>query len=319
MGPIETPSLSNKRYVLTFIDNFSGFTNIYFLNTKDETFDKLKHYIALIENKYNLLPKVINSDCGTEYLNNDVEKFLLEKGIVHQTSVPYSPSQNSIAERKNRTLIEMSRTMLIESGLDKQLWAECMMTANYLQNRLPNKNTGKTPYELVKGYKPYVGHLKVFGSTAYAHIPKKFRKKLDKITTTGYLVGYQPNSKGYRIFNPDTRKIIITRSVKFDESKMKENNDEQSKEDSEFFIDLIKRKEKVSNNQSTTEEANNISDDISSSRHSTRVNFGVPPSRYGVTYYTVQKDIIQPNSFAEISRMDEKEKSLWFERFTTRR
>ncbi|UYV67856.1 hypothetical protein LAZ67_5002259 [Cordylochernes scorpioides] len=129
-------------------------------------------------------------------------------------TVPYSPAQNGVAERKNRSLMEMTRCMLFDSGLPQSLWAEAVTTANYLHNRIPSKATDKTPFELWTNRKPSLKHLKRFGCKAFAYIPKIKRNKLDSKVIEGIFLGYDDRSKGYRILH-DTDNITISRSVKF--------------------------------------------------------------------------------------------------------
>lgn len=139
------------------------------------------------------------------------------KGIILQTTVPYCPEQNGVAERKNRTLVEMVRAMLNGAELQKNLWAECILAANYIQNRLPGKSVDKTPYELWFNKKPDLNHLRVYGSKAFVQIPKSKRQKLDNVSVEGILVGYEENTKGYRILRKGTNNIMISKDVKFNE------------------------------------------------------------------------------------------------------
>ncbi|OMO72757.1 hypothetical protein CCACVL1_17615 [Corchorus capsularis] len=159
---------------------------------------------------------------------NRFEEFLAEAGIVHQLTVTFSPQQNAVSERKNRTAMDMARCLLFEKKLPKKFWAEAVNTAVYLLNRLPTKALKNlTPYEGWSGAKPSVTHLKVFGCVCYTWIPNVKRGKLDEKAQIGVFVGYSIEVKGYRIYNPTTNKVYLSRDVKFDEnavlSRMKIN------------------------------------------------------------------------------------------------
>jgi hypothetical protein len=183
----------------------------------------MKSYIEMVKTKFNRRPKLIRSDRGREYLSQDLIDYLKKNGVKTQTTAPYTPQQNGKAERKNRYLLEMARTMILESGLEKKYWGEAVNTANYLQNRLPSRATEKTPYELWESRKPDLGHIHVFGSAAYAHVPKQSRTKLDPKAKKLTFVGYETGSKAFRLLDTKTNKITISRDVTFvDECNVRE-------------------------------------------------------------------------------------------------
>ena len=139
-GPIEVDTIGGKKYFLIFVDDFSRYTMIYLLSSKDEVASKLRDFVISTSNKFNKMVKTIRSDNGTEYVNQEVINFLKEKGVKHQLTVPYSSPQNGVAERKNRSLVEMTRAMLLQANLPKEFWGEAVSTATYIQNRLPNNH-----------------------------------------------------------------------------------------------------------------------------------------------------------------------------------
>uniref|UniRef100_A0A251RQU6 Putative ribonuclease H-like domain, Reverse transcriptase, RNA-dependent DNA polymerase n=1 Tax=Helianthus annuus TaxID=4232 RepID=A0A251RQU6_HELAN len=150
-------------------------------------------------------------------------------GIRHQLTNSFTPQQNGVAERKNRTLMELSRSMMNVKQLPNCYWAEAIACATYILNRTITKTRpNQTPYEAWNGRKPNVDHLRVFGSLAYAHIPKQHRSKLNEKTEKTIFVGYSEQSKGYKLYNPHTNKIVISRDVVFDESKQWVVNSETS-------------------------------------------------------------------------------------------
>ncbi|GJZ30129.1 putative ribonuclease H-like domain-containing protein [Tanacetum coccineum] len=149
-GPTSVRSLNHKTYCLVITDDFSRFSWVFFLRTKDETSGILKDFIRQIENQLNQKVKTIRCDNGTEFKNKDFIEFCGSKGIKREYSNARTPQQNGVAERKNRTLIEAARTMLADSFLPNTFWAEAVSTACYVLNRvLVTKPHNKTPYELV--------------------------------------------------------------------------------------------------------------------------------------------------------------------------
>nr|GEU90305.1 putative ribonuclease H-like domain-containing protein [Tanacetum cinerariifolium] len=166
--------------IIVITDDYSRFTWVFFLATKDETSPILKSFITGLENQLSLEVKVIRSDNGTEFKNSDLNQFCELKGIRREFSVPKTPQQNSIAERKNRTLIEAARTMLADSLLPIPFLAEAVNTACYVQNRvLVTKPQNKTPYELLHGRTPSTGPTWLFD--------------IDSLTRT---MNYQPVTAG---------------------------------------------------------------------------------------------------------------------------
>ncbi|GJY55863.1 putative ribonuclease H-like domain-containing protein [Tanacetum coccineum] len=151
-GPTSVRSLNHKTYCLVITDDFSRFSWVFFLRTKDETSGILKDFIRQIENQLNQKVKSIRCDNGTEFKNRDFIEFCGSKGIKREYSNARTPQQNGVAERKNRTLIEAARTMLADSFLPNTFWAEAVSTACYVLNRvLVTKPQNKTPYELITG------------------------------------------------------------------------------------------------------------------------------------------------------------------------
>ncbi|GKA83413.1 putative ribonuclease H-like domain-containing protein [Tanacetum coccineum] len=163
-GPTSVRSLNHKTYCLVITDDFSRFSWVFFLRTKDETSGILKDFIRQIENQLNQKVKTIRCDNGTEFKNRDFIEFCGSKGIKREYSNARTPQQNGVAERKNRTLIEAARTMLADSFLPNTFWAEAVSTACYVLNRvLVTKPQNKTPYELITGKIPIISYIRPFG------------------------------------------------------------------------------------------------------------------------------------------------------------
>ncbi|KAH9752737.1 hypothetical protein KPL71_014822 [Citrus sinensis] len=133
-------------------------------------------------------------------------------------TVSRSPQQNGVAERKNRIILDMARNMLKSKRLPKEFWAEAVACAVYLSNRSTTRSVlGKTPQEAWSGRKPGISHLRVFGSITHVHVPDESRAKLDDKSEKFIFIGYDNNSKGYKLYNPNNGKIVISRDVVFDE------------------------------------------------------------------------------------------------------
>ena len=136
-------------------------------------------FVQFCSTKFGKFAKMIRTDRGGEYQVKGLESFFKRNGIEHQTTAWYSPQQNGIAERKNRSLTEMAQCMLIDADLANQFWGEAVMTVTYLQNRLPTRAIEKTPHEAWYGKQPDQKHVRTFGCKAFKHVPDELRHKLD--------------------------------------------------------------------------------------------------------------------------------------------
>ncbi|CAH2087744.1 unnamed protein product [Euphydryas editha] len=213
-GPFNNVSIGGSRYYILFVDDYSRIIYIYFLKNKSAALDYFNIYKTVVENQLNKKIKKLRLDNGKEYCSKEFEKYLSSSGIVHQKSNPYTPEQNGLAERCNRSVVEKARCLLFDAHLDNSFWAEAVNTAVYLQNRiLVSALNEKTPFELWTSRKPDISHLRVFGSVVMMHIPKEKRLKWDKKSEKGILVGYSEDVKGYRVYIPRTKVITTSRDV----------------------------------------------------------------------------------------------------------
>ncbi len=170
-GLMKTTFHGEARYFVTFIDDFSRKIHVYLLKEKGEVFDKFKAYKALVENQTNMKIKTLRSDNGRKIVSKNFDDFFRECGIQRQTSAPYTPQQNGIAERANRTIMECVRSMILAEGLDLEFWVEAINTTVYIKNRCPSKALdSKTLQETWTDAKLDVFHLRVFGYKTFAHI-----------------------------------------------------------------------------------------------------------------------------------------------------
>jgi len=217
---MQTPSLGGSHYILTFIDDFTKKTWVYFLKNKSEVFERFCYFKALVENQSGLHIKVLRTDRGSEYISKEFLHFCRENGIHKQFTTRYTPEQNGVAERKNRTIMDMARSMLKAKHLPNDYWAEAVHCEAYILNRCPTKAVmNRVLEEAWSETKQGVTHMKVFGCVAYAHIPDQLRKKLDSKGEKCIFIGYSEESKAYRLYNPSTKKLIVSRDVQLIEEE----------------------------------------------------------------------------------------------------
>jgi hypothetical protein len=171
------------------------------------------------QNEFGLRIKKIRSDNGTEFKNSQIEGFLDEEGIKHEFSSPYTPQQNGVVERKNRTLLDMARTMFDEYKTPDRIWAEVINTACYSVNRLYlHRILKKTSYELLTGKKPNFSYFRVFGSKCFILIKRGRNYKFAPKAVEGFLLGYDSNTRAYRVFNKSTGLVKVSCDIVFDET-----------------------------------------------------------------------------------------------------
>ncbi|GJT77753.1 putative ribonuclease H-like domain-containing protein [Tanacetum coccineum] len=236
-GPVSVASLNKKKYCLVVTDDCSRFSWVFFLVYKDETYDILHDLIVGLENKVRRKVKTIRCDNGTEFKNKLMNEFCAKKGIQREYSIARTPQQNGVAERKNRTLIEAARTMLADSLLPIQFWAEAVHTACYVLNRvLVTKPQMKTPYELLMGKSPNISFMKPFGCPLTILNTMDHLSKFEGKSEEGYLLGYSTNSKGFRVYNRVTRKVQDCLHVDFLEDQM---NQKGKGPDWMFDLDIL--------------------------------------------------------------------------------
>lgn len=224
---MQTPSLKREKYFITFTDEMSGRVSICLLKIKDGALGAFEAYRARAEKTCEREIKSLRSDGGGEYLGKPFQQYLQQAGILHIVSPPYNPAQNGLAERMNRTIMENARCLRQDSKLSLQFWGEAVLTAAHIHNRLRSHIRGDlSPIAHWTGKEPGIGHLRVFGATAWVHIPKEKRHKLDAKSIRCILVGYDEDtgSKVYRLYEPLQKKIIRSRDVIIDESVAVEEN-----------------------------------------------------------------------------------------------
>jgi transposase InsO family protein len=201
------------------VDDYYRFTWVYFLRDKSNVFETFKSFAILAQNQFDFDIKKVRSDNGSKLKNAKIYEYCDDKGIKHEFSSKYTPEQNGIVERKNRTLIDMARSMLAEYNVPDSYWAKAINTACHASNRLYcHELLKKTPYELLIGRKPNISYFRLFGCKCYILRKGSRLSKFEKKCDEGFLLGYSSNSKAYRVFNKTHGIIEEAYDVEFNET-----------------------------------------------------------------------------------------------------
>lgn len=256
-GPIDPAAREGFKYVLICVDDHTGINCVYFLKNKSDTPKAFQKYLA------DLSPfgqvKCVRTDGGGEFISTEFKNILVSNKIRHELSSPFSPHQNGTAERQWRTLFDMARCLLIDSGLPKMLWSYAIMISCYIRNRCYSNRLSKTPFEALTGKKPDFEKMQIFGQTCFAL--QQNTKKLDARAKKGIFVGYDKESPAHLVFFPDDESVRKIRCVRFHSSNANENyvpmTHEPNCEENEFiftdnFNDKPTNTEKPYHNLKTT-------------------------------------------------------------------
>lgn len=219
-GPARKSSLSGNQYFLVLIDDYTRYTWVLFLKHKYDALSVFKIWRKQVQRDSGEKLRCIRTDEASELLSKYFTQFLQFHGIRHETSAAHEHQLNGVAERKLRTLTECARTLLKSHDIHNCFWAEAINTATYLVNRLPtNAVPDCVPYEAWTGDKPYLDHLRIFGSTAYVYVSEQGRKqgKMSAHSFPSIFVGYCDTKNAYKLLEPTSRRIFNRRSVDFNE------------------------------------------------------------------------------------------------------
>src|SRR5438132_934644 len=218
-GPTSYKSIGGNSYFFVIVDDYSRYSWTFFLQEKSETMSTFKKFAKRAQNLFGYTIVKIRSDNGSELKNSHIDDYCDEHGIKHELSSTYTPQQNGVVERKNKTLITLVRSMLDEYEMPERFWAEANNTACYASNRLYlHRFLKKTSYELLVGRKPNVSYFWVFGCKCYIYKKRQHLGKFQRRCDIGFMVGYSASSKAYRVYNESTGIIEETYDVEFDGS-----------------------------------------------------------------------------------------------------
>lgn len=219
-GPITPSTMGGNRYIFVVIDDHTRYMWISLLKEKSEVFERFKKLRGMIEKETGESIATFRTDRGGEFTSHKFNQYCEEAGIKRHLTAPYSPQQNGVVERRNRTLMGMARSILKHMHMPSYLWGESVRHASYLINRIATRSLqDKTPYEALRGKRPNISHLRIFGCVCYAKIDKQHLKKLDDRSQMLVHLGTEPGTKAYRLLDPEKRKIVVSRDVVFDETK----------------------------------------------------------------------------------------------------
>lgn len=259
-GPITPATAAGNRYVFLLVDDYSRAMWIYFLKSKNEAFDAFKKFKALVETGERKI-ETFRTDRGGEFTSHEFKLFCEENGIKRHYTAPYTPQQNGVVERRNRTVMEMARSLLKEMKLPTKFWGEAVRHAVYVLNRLPTRAlTGVTPYEAWTERKPDISHFRVFGCVSHMKIPSQLTTKLDDRSVRVINLGKEPGSKAYRLYNPKEDRIYVSKDVMFEEKKAwtwNETDSGDSEKMSTFTIEDVQLEEVINEgeNQGTDDDS----------------------------------------------------------------
>ena len=226
-GPMSQSARDGYRYFITFTDDYSRYGYVYLMRHKSEAFDKFKEYKNEVENQLDKRIKALRTDRGGEYLSNEFSTYLKECGIVPQLTPPGTPQWNGVSERRNRTLLDMVRSMMCQAELPLYFWGYALQTAAHTLNIVPTKSVERTPHELWKGYPPSLTYLRIWGCEAYVTRMKttKLQPKADKC----FFIGYPKETKAYSFWHKLTNTVVVKRGATFLEreflERIKSGND----------------------------------------------------------------------------------------------
>ena len=222
-GPSPQTDILGKRYFLVCTDDYSRYSWLFLLKDKTEVTSNIKNLCKLIKRQFEEDVRGIRTDNARDFLNTELKEFLESEEIKHETSCPYTPQQNGLAERKIGDIVDKSRTFLIQGNIPTNLWGFAVMTAIHLINRLPSKVLDfRSPIDLLEEYFPNIKlktglPVKVFGCVCYVHNPKYKQNKWNAKALKCVFLGYSTTQKGYKAYHPLTRKYIVSKDVLFEE------------------------------------------------------------------------------------------------------
>lgn len=224
-GPSPVTTYAGIRWFVTFVDDCTRMTWLYVMKHKSDVGPIFRVFHKMIQTLFSLPSKVFRSDNGGEYINSELSQFFQDIGMIHETSCSQTPEQNGVAECKNRHILEVARTLLIGASVPKQFWADAVIHAIYLMNRMPSRTLDfHTPLEALAHHVPLSSivnlTLRIFGCVAYVHLHKNQRSKLDPCALRCVFLGFAPYQKGYRCYHPPTRRFYVTMDVTFLEHEL---------------------------------------------------------------------------------------------------
>lgn len=296
-GPMRSVSHSGTGYLIVFVNDKSRWCTVEFLKEKSEALNSFKKFKAQVERETDNQIQFLQSDNAEEFVSRDFENFLVEHGIQRCLTAPYTLQQNGVAERMNRTLVEMARCLLRQGKMPSVFWAEAVNTACYIRNRCVSKSLdGKTPHQVWKNKIPSLTYFQTFGCTAFL-LDKTQKGKFSSRGIECVFVGYSSVSKSYRLCCPERKTILISRDFKFMDSyffdevledfyaeKREEKGERRNKQENRRVDFDLSRERNETDDTTTVEVTTNVEDeelanDVESRRRIARGNIPSAPIR----------------------------------------
>ena len=337
VGPFKA-TVGGAKYFLLIVDDYSRFTFCYLLKEKREAFQKFRDWVHMIERRFNHKVAQLQTDRGGEFMSNAMKSWLEKTGIQHRTTNPYSPAENSVAERKAGVLQIMKDALLNQSKLSQVFWGEALQCATHLVNRVYSRSVDNIPYNLLYGKAPDLSYIRSFGAYAFVHLPKSQRKKGASKTQKLICVGYSPFTKGYRFLTKDKRNIVISRSANFCEQELLPQREENYFPTSDIPLILQERENELTKQHtpaktdSEDEEHKPLTPSITPKaikQETTppierspivqrrelppRTTRGVPPQRFVVGEAVAYNVQLEPQKYEDILELPTSERKKWFE------
>ncbi|GKA12293.1 retrotransposon protein, putative, ty1-copia subclass [Tanacetum coccineum] len=235
-GPFKIMSRQGVSYFVTFTDDFSRYGYVYLLKHKHEVFETFKVFQKEVENQFSKTIKLLRSDRGGEYMSQEFLDHLRDYRIIAHRTPPYTPQHNGVSERRNRTLLDMVRSMMSQTTLPKSFWDYALETAARILNMVPTKKVEKTPYEVWHGQAPKLSYLKVWGCEAL--VKRDTLTKPDKLEPRSIkciFIGYPKETMGYSFYYPPENKVLVARNAEFLENNLIDQEASGSLEDLEII------------------------------------------------------------------------------------
>ncbi|TYK02840.1 gag/pol protein [Cucumis melo var. makuwa] len=226
-GPMNVKARGGFEYFISFIDDYSRYGYLYLMEHKSEALEKFKEYKTEVENLLSKKIKILRSDRGGEYMDLRFQDYMIEHGIQSQLSAPGTPQQNGVSERRNRTLLDMVRSMMSYAQLPSSFWGYAVETAVHILNNVPSKSVSETPFELWRGRKPSLSHFRIWGCPAHVLVTNP--KKLEPRSRLCQFVGYPKETRGGLFFDPQENRVFVSTNATFLEEDHMRNHKPRSK------------------------------------------------------------------------------------------
>jgi len=221
-GPSRVKNINGARWFISFIDDHTRTTWTFLMREKSETREIFKSFYSMILTQFKCKIQVLKTDNGREYFTSILGSYLLEQGVIHVSSCVDTPQQNGVAERKNRHLLEVARSLMFTNHVPKHFWGEAILTATYLINRMPSRVLKfQRPRQVLLQAFPHAKSfssnlpLRIFGCSSFVHIHQQNRSKLDPKSLKCIFLGYSSHQKGYKCYSPVTKKTYNSMDVTF--------------------------------------------------------------------------------------------------------